>query len=355
MRRWAGAAVMVVLAILVLAAPIVAAARESTLPPYDHDPGAEPPIVGGKPVVVSVSLHVINLSKIDDSAQHFDIDGYLFARWNDPRLGYASKGPDDLIRTYRPGEIWTPRLEFVNATSPREIHDTSIGVAPSGDVTYAERFNAELSARFELRRYPFDTQDLEIFVHPFVADANQIVFTLRDSDVWTASEFNTYSSLAQWNLAVMPPTLHVHREQNRTIAGVRFGMQVTRRSTYYIWKVFVPLVLMVCVSWGVFWIEPGDLNSQIQVSVTTILTVIAFAFAISSSMPRVPYLTYIDAFFLQCYVFVFLAFTEIMLVHVTHRSDRRRDLGIKVRDWSRIVVPSAFVVSNVIIAVRFLG
>jgi len=355
MRRWAGAAAMVVIATLVLAGPIAAAAGESTLPPYDHDPGAEPPIVGGKPVVVSVSLHVINLSKIDDSAQHFDIDGYLFARWNDRRLGYASKGPDDLIRTYRPGEIWTPRLEFVNATSPREIHDTSIGVAPSGDVTYAERFNAELSARFELRRYPFDTQALEIFVHPFVADADQIVFTLRDSDVWTASEFNTYSSLAQWDLAVMQPTLHVHQEQKRTIAGVRFGIQVTRRSAYYIWKVFVPLVLMVCVSWGVFWIEPGDLSSQIQVSVTTILTVIAFAFAISSSMPRVPYLTYIDAFFLQCYVFVFVAFTEIMIVHVTHRSDRRRDLGIKVRDWSRILVPSAFVVSNVIIGVRFLG
>jgi hypothetical protein len=355
MRRWAGGAVMVMLAMLMLSRPIGALAADSTLPPYDHDPGAEPPIVDGKPVVVSVSLHVINLSKIDDSAQHFDIDGYLFARWNDPRLGYLSKGPADLIRTYRVGEIWTPRLEFVNATSPRTVHDTSISVAPSGDVTYVERFNAEMSARFELRRYPFDTQNLEIFVHPFIADANQIIFTLRDSDVWTASEFNIYSSLAQWDLTVMQPTLHVHQEKSGTIAGVRFGIQVTRRSAYYVWKVFVPLVLMVCVSWGVFWIEPHDLNSQIAVSVTTILTVIAFAFAISSSMPRVPYLTYIDAFFLQCYVFVFLAFTEIMIVHVTHSSDRRRDLGLKVRNWSRILVPSAFVISNVVIAVRFLG
>ena len=192
-------------------------------------------------------------------------------------------------------------------------------------------------------------------MHPFIADANQIIFTLRDSDVWTASEFNVYSSLAQWDLKVMQPTLHVHQEKSGTIAGVRFGIQVTRRSAYYVWKVFVPLVLMVCVSWGVFWIEPHDLNSQIAVSVTTILTVIAFAFAISSSMPRVPYLTYIDAFFLQCYVFVFLAFTEIMIVHVTHSSDRRRDLGLKVRNWSRILVPSAFVISNVVIAVRFLG
>jgi len=351
---------MAALGIFVLAAAAGAAAAgagaaQSTLPPFDHDPGAEPPIVGGKPVVVSVSLHVINLSKIDDSAQHFDIDGYLFARWTDPRLAYVSKGPDDLVRTYRPGEIWIPRLEFVNATAPRKIHDTAISVAPDGAVTYVERFNAELSARFELRRYPFDTQDLEVFVHPFIADANQIVFTLRDATVWTASAFTAYSSLAQWDLLVLPPTLHSNHESVGIVSGVRFGLQVTRRSAYYVWKVFVPLVLMVCVSWGVFWVEPSDLGSQVQISVTTILTVIAFAFAISSSMPRVPYLTYIDAFFLQCYVFVFVAFTEIIIVHVTHRSDRRRDLGLKIRNTSRIAVPAAFVISNVIIAMRFLG
>lgn len=355
MRRWAGVAAVIAI-LTVLAMPSAAAAAgSSTLPPYDHDPGAEPPITGGKPVIVSVSLHVLNLSKIDDSAQHFNIDGYLFKRWNDPRLAFVSKGPEDLVRTYRPGEIWIPRLEFVNATAPRERHAISISVAPSGDVTYVERFSAELSARFELERYPFDTQELEIFVHPFVADANQIVFTLSHAEVWTASEFSTYSSLAQWDLRVLPPALQVHKEASYTVRGVRFGIRVTRRSAYYIWKVFVPLVLMVCVSWGVFWIEPRDLNSQIQISVTTILTVIAFAFAISSSMPRVPYLTYIDAFFLECYVFVFLAFTEIMIVHVTHRSDQRRDVGLKVRNWSRIVVPSAFVISNVIIALRFLG
>ncbi len=330
-------------------------AVQSTLPPFDHDPGAEPPMVGGKPVAVSVSLHVINLSKIDDSAQHFDIDAYLFARWNDPRLAFVPNGPDDLARTYRLGQIWMPRLELVNATGPRARHDASISVAPSGDVTYVERFNAELSARFQLRRYPFDTQELQIFVHPFVSDARQIVFTLSHTDVWTASEFSTYSSLAQWDLRVMRPALHTHRESMGMISGVRFAIQVRRRYAYYLWKVFLPLVLMVCVSWGVFWIEPHDLSSQVQVSVTAILTVIAFAFAISSSMPRVPYLTYIDAFFLQCYVFVFLAFTEIMIVHVTHRSDKRRDVGLKIRDLSRIAVPAAFVLSNILIAIRFLG
>ena len=86
---------------------------------------------------------------------------------------------------------------------------------------------------------------------------------------------------------------------------------------------------MVFLSWAVFWIEADDLSNQIQVAVTTILTVIAFAFAISATMPRLPYLTYIDAFFLECYIYVFLAVVELMTVHVTHRSEARRDLGLR--------------------------
>ncbi len=68
---------------------------------------------------------------------------------------------------------------------------------------------------------------------------------------------------------------------------------------------FVPLLLMVILSWTVFWIESSELNSQVDISATTILTVIAFAFAIQANLPKVPYLTFIDVFFLVCYLFVF--------------------------------------------------
>jgi hypothetical protein len=72
-------------------------------------------------------------------------------------------------------------------------------------------------------------------------------------------------------------------------------------------------------------------------------------------MPRLPYLTYIDAFFLECYVYVFLAVVELMIVHVTHRSEVRRDLGLRIRKYSRWVIPASFGVSNVVIAAHFLG
>lgn len=180
--------------------------------------------------------------------------------------------------------------------------------------------------------------------------------SLKDHKTWLSSELETYSSLAQWRLeAVLPKITQFRDLDGADVSEMRFEITVDRRSNFYVWKVIVPLTLMVMISWAAFWIEASSLDNQLQVAVTTILTVIAFAFAISATMPRVPYLTYIDAFFLECYVFVFLAIVELMLVHITYRSIKRRNIGLKIRRYSRFCVPAAFVVCNIIIAAHFLG
>ena len=327
--------------------PTGIATNQVLQPPYQE---------GGKPIEILIGLHVVNLTSIDEVNEQFQLDAYLFARWTDTRLAYTPERPQDQARNYSVGQIWVPQLEMINAAAPRTHDETSIMVSPDGRVTYAERLVVKLSSRFELRRFPFDAQRLIVIIHPFLAYGPQIKFKLDETSTWTASEFQMYSSLAQWHLlslhsqVLMAPTYG-----GLTVPEARFQINVARRSSFYLWKVFIPLLLMVFLSWAVFWIEASDLSNQIQVAVTTILTVIAFAFAISATMPRLPYLTYIDAFFLECYIYVFIAVVELMTVHVTHRSQRRRDLGLRIRKYSRWLIPASFVVTNVVIAIHFLG
>ena len=334
-----------------------AAARAAQTPSgIATDPILQPPFEGGKPIAVTLGLHVINLAAIDEVSEQFQLDAYMFERWSDNRLAYTPEGLQDQSRSYAKGQIWTPQLEMINASSPRSRDEISIIVSPDGTVRYVERIVVTLSSRFELRRFPFDRQRLEILIHPFLANVPHIEFKLDANSTWTASEFQAFSSLAQWHLTGLhSELLTAPTYGGMTVPEARFEIGVTRRSSFYLWKVFLPLVLMVFLSWAVFWIEADDLSNQVQVAVTTILTVIAFAFAISATMPRLPYLTYIDAFFLECYIYVFIAVVELMTVHVTHRSERRRDLGLKIRRYSRWVIPASFAVTNVIIAAHFLG
>jgi Neurotransmitter-gated ion-channel transmembrane region len=147
---------------------------------------------------------------------------------------------------------------------------------------------------------------------------------------------------------------HVSISRFGTVAEAHFEIRVRRKYRYYLWKIFLPLLLMVMLSWTVYWIDPNDLSSQVQISITTILTVIAFAFSISLSLPKVPYLTYIDAFFLICLVFVFFTAIEMTTVHVSGRS-RRKNLGARIQRFSRVWVPIAFVVCNALLAWRYFG
>jgi hypothetical protein len=320
------------------------------------DPILQPPPYNGQPLEVVIGLHIVNIAAIDEVSEQFQLDAYLFERWKDPRLAYSPEGPQDQVRNYAVGQIWIPQLEMINAATPRERDEISIMVSPDGTVRYAERLLVRLSSKFVLRRFPFDEQRLVVIIHPFLVDGPHIKFKLDDTSTWTATEFKSYSSLAQWNLISLNSELLVAPTYGGlTMPEARFQIDVKRRSSFYLWKVFLPLLLMVFLSWAVFWIEASDLSNQITVAVTTILTVIAFAFAISATMPRLPYLTYIDAFFLECYIYVFLAVVELMTVHVTHRSEVRRDLGLRIRKYSRFVIPAAFMVTNVLIAVHFLG
>jgi hypothetical protein len=352
MERKRGTFVATAIVASVMLWSVAGAAATSTVA---NDPILQAPPYQGQPINIAVGLHIINIASIDEVTEQFETDAYLFERWNDPRLAFTPNGPNDRERNYAVGQIWIPQLEMINAASLRTRGDTSIRVTPDGTVNYAERSKVALSSRFALRRFPFDRQALLIIIHPFLVDGPRMRFSLIDHATWTASEFESYSSLAQWKLqAVEPKVGTAPTYGGLTVPEARFEISVVRRSSFYVWKVLLPLLLMVFLSWSVFWIEPHDLSNQIQVAVTTILTVIAFAFAISATMPRLPYLTYIDAFFLECYIYVFIAVVELMTVHVTHRNERRRDLGVRIRAYSKWVIPASFVVSNILIAAHFL-
>src|SRR6266481_7067189 len=83
------------------------------------DPILQPPSEDGKPLDITIGLHVVNLAAINEVSEQFQLDAYMFGRWVDPRLVYTPEGPQDQTRNYALGQIWIPQLEMINAASPR--------------------------------------------------------------------------------------------------------------------------------------------------------------------------------------------------------------------------------------------
>ncbi len=329
-------------------APASAPAAESSIlmtPPISSD---------GSRVKVTVGIYVINLIDIDEVEERFKFDAYLFARWSDPRLAFTPRDQHDRVHNYTADQIWRPKFEFTNGVQPHQRYDTEVRVAPDGAVDEVYRFDVTLSTTYRLRPFPFDKEMLEVYLQPFISDADHIEFA--GDRVRSGISKESYAGMAQWNVNGLDFEGRQAQFDNtsRMLPELRFRIFVTRKFQFYIWKIFLPLLLMVVLSWTVFWVDPADLDNQIQISITTILTVIAFAFSISSTLPRVPYLTYIDAFFLTCYVFVFLSVIELMTVHVVARQ-RGEPAALRIRRNSRWVLPLAFLCTNLTLLARFFS
>jgi hypothetical protein len=219
---------------------------------------------------------------------------------------------------------------------------------------YAEQFDTLLTSSFRLKSFHFDTQKLEIIVHPFHRPATVDSLRVHAIAGMDLNRFSSYSSLESWRFKSFTFNIGWARTQfgQHPIAETRFEITVERRYAFYLWKVFLPLLLMVIVSWSVFWFKPDEASSQVTIAVTTIRTIIAFALAISLTLPRLPYLTLADAFFLTCYVCAFVAMVEVTAVHVAYRTKSK--LAMKIQQTARWLVPTAIVVTNAIMITYFL-
>jgi cadmium resistance protein CadD (predicted permease) len=96
------------------------------------------------------------------------------------------------------------------------------------------------------------------------------------------------------------------------------------------------------MSWMVFWIDPSLVATQVSVSVTAMLTMIAYRFALSGLVPRLVFLTSLDFFVLVSTLTVFMSMLEVLYTaHLaTHDKIEKARLVDRHARW---VVPIIYV------------
>lgn len=270
-----------------------------------------------EPTKVSVSVYVLDIEHIDDINQDFTIDVIINLQWHDPRLIH----PHDLENheitcIYKLDEVWTPHITLYNLRDIKPILDKTIRVKPDGSVNYLQRYFGTLTAFLDLRLFPFDSQKLPIILlsTQYGPDKLKLVFNAKDTG------HEKRFSIPNWQLHPGEPTIGKVTARSDHIpdtaedyAKFEYSYYAKRDLTYYIWKVIIPMTLIVLMSWTVFWVNPRQIEAEIGLSATTILTLIAFLFNLNSLLPRIPYLTKLDFFILFSLILVFLSFLEVII------------------------------------------
>ena len=286
------------------------------------------------------SAELSSLTRIDSKTSSFIADVNTITYWNDNRLnkiGYEiynqlnnkeeTSGffclldekffndlqyPIPLIEPsrYSPNSELTDRSFFKMEYYPPDLCDETCNEKEKkiGQVIFEKekRFLGEFfSKKLELSLYPFDNQfiylDFKIRQYgdvPYRATINPIgsEFIEQSKDLLEIPEWKIENSTfgydeyydPYWQAYFKYPFLE---------------LKIDRANSYYIFKIFIPILVLVLISWSTLWLHPKELESRFTVSIVCLLSLIAYNFVIDEDLPKLEYLTFMDSFILLSYLF----------------------------------------------------
>ncbi len=251
------------------------------------------------PIEVKTGLRILRISAVDSQNENFSVLGSMRMDWTDPALAFSPDTCNCTVKLYTDKEFdrfladvgsrW-PAFTFFNQLGNRWVASRAAAIWPDGRVRYAESFNTTFQADFDFRQYPFDTQTFPIYldlVYPTTS------YTMADlpgyseidpahgEDEFIISEFTAAASTEAPSAADSP------------VSRMTFSFSAPRHLNYYVLQVFLPIILIILISWFTFFLR--DYTRRIEAAGANILLFIAFSWSLADNYPRLGYLTFLDA------------------------------------------------------------
>jgi hypothetical protein len=278
------------------------------------------------PVEVTVSFELRDIDHIDDEAETFEFTGVIKLSWHDPRQAFdpAIDGTEEKIYqgSFQFDEVftgWFPQLILVNQSGLYEKHGVLLRVRSDGLISMYETMNAVGKIDLDLRRYPIDQQRLEAVFHVLGFDSNEI--TLRLEPEYNDGDLNIDEifKLPQWQLTGIKSSIGTRNTpligKGATTSTFVVSIDLQRSSFFILRLVILPLIIIVMLSWSVFWMDKTSLGDRISVSFIGILTAVTYQVILSEILPRISYFTLINDGFLG-FSFFIMSMTVIVNLRV---------------------------------------
>ena len=343
----------------ILAAIVVCLAHAAALAQVEPFADALGGFAPETPLEARVGVKIDQITDVDQQSETFSIVGRMRITWADPALAFQPEpgeppsrvlGGADFMDQMRTEGILAPAFTIQNQQARRFAKQSLVLWGPDGQAVYLEEFTATLQApHFDFRAYPFDHQ--VFFVHVLALAPEEFVRFIPDP------EFEGLGPLLgeeEWRTVGTEATVTTV-EGLTGLASQRysFALHVERERLYYVLRLMLPLLLLVAVSWANLFLD--EYRRRIDIAGANLLVLVAFNFTIGGDLPRLGYLTFLDA--LLSVLFLITAVMVIYNVALWRMSKNGREDQARALDWHVTIwgYPAVYVVAFVVLYMGFLG
>lgn len=308
-----------------------------------------------EPIPVHMGVKLQQIVEVDEQNEFFTAVASLQMEWTDPALAFSPDSCDCVAKVYSEQDFTNfltdseghfPDFTIFNQQGNRWTQNRLVVVYQDGRAIYFERFSTNLQVDFDFSQYPFDNEEFILQIDSIFPE-NQYYFTDLEGyseisaehgeDEFVIDDFQTdvTSVLASTQAATSRYTF-------------RFGGP--RHLDYYILQIFVPLLLIMAVSWVTFFLR--DYGRRIEVASANLFVFVAFSFSLADNYPRLGYMTLLDSvmlitFVINALVVVYNVWLRRMEMHGQEELANRID---SVLDY---VYPISLLVAGIVLYLIF--
>ncbi|MBX5327119.1 MAG: hypothetical protein ACQXXH_08440 [Candidatus Bathyarchaeia archaeon] len=229
----------------------------------------------GTPTNIRVGVLLVNVEKVDLSANSYRLDFYLWF-------------------TFNPLEISLEQVkdfEFVNGAPTKYV------VYENETQGYLEyRVRGDFIRTFDFTRYPFEAHELAVELEHKNFNISRVVF---EED--PTSYIEETANVAGWNLEDFQISVTEHAYGEDTYSRFVFSVTLKRPTLSSFIKSVLPISVITAISLLAFFISPQNFAQRIGLGVTTLLSATAFHLSLISGIPPTGYLTLADRMMLSIY------------------------------------------------------
>ena len=322
-----------------------------------HDPPPPPP---ASPTTVKVGLFIRQVTDVDQISEDFTIEAFMDWEWIDPRLAFDAEAygyeeklfiNEEVEALLFRNEVWWPELEITNERGSRDTEERALAIHPDGTVIYRERFSAKIQADFKLRRFPFDHQEFHIYIESFIYEHHDLVIEADTHVIGFGENLGEEEWVLEKITSKITERADVRSETGDTFSELELDLELSRHIGFYVYRIFIPLISIIAIFCATFWLNNYEI--QLTASTTGLLTLVAFDFAISESLPNLAYLTFLDTIVMVSFVLSALAVvTNLLLL----RLEKNEQLDA-ARRWNRMALisfPIGYILSYILIWFVFI-
>ena len=222
-----------------------------------------------------------------------------------------------VIREVREFSITTGGFEsdfFLSLTSDKEMPNLNLVFTNGHEVTLTPLVDSptfkvfsvtgKFTTTVDLRKYPYDRQELDILLEDQKAGVDQIIFTADKGRTSLDSSFRLSSFGAAGTGAVTYKHKYPARfdRDDLYVSRYKFTLAIDRFATSAAFSVFVPAFIIVLISLTGMWVPPEELEVRTSAGAPMLAAAVLFHFSLIQSLPATGYLTHADKLMLGVYL-----------------------------------------------------